>query len=176
MNVRLALESGGASDSVMVHLLSVSKGVWREGKTLTFAFPLNQSRWRKSPPLRGNLFDVWMSECIGPLLKHIHGFTALDRLWVFYWDPAGKVGPFFSHFFPSMYAAGQSSSPAVRVELSPRWRAGWCTFLPIFQNGHRAPSKSNPLLATRMEFAHLFAWQKTQIPPHQTMQHQINRI
>lgn len=56
LNVRLALESGGASDSVMVRLLSVSEGVCaeevggggvglvREGKTLTFAFPLIQSQ------------------------------------------------------------------------------------------------------------------------------------
>lgn len=83
-----------------------------QGKTLTFAFPLNQSQRRKSPPLRGNLFDVWMSECVRPLPKHIHAFTALDRVWVFRSDPAGKLGPFLVTFSPHVgcLAGGPSCS------------------------------------------------------------------
>lgn len=67
-----------------------------QGKTLTFAFPLNQCRRRKSPPLKGNLFDVWMSECVRRLPKHIHAFTALDTGWVSCLDPGGKLKVTFS--------------------------------------------------------------------------------
>lgn len=57
-NVRLPLESGGASDSVMVHLLSVSKGVGG-GQDLNICISTESELLKKkSPPLRGNLFDV----------------------------------------------------------------------------------------------------------------------
>lgn len=122
-----------------------------QGKTLTFAFPLNQSRQRKSPPFRGNLFDVWMSKCVRPLPKHIHAFRALGRVWVF--RPSSCWKTFFKSLFPPCRLLGSQGWTSSR--------ASWSTVLfflmillhcmslnssgegkQIFQNSHQAPNRS----------------------------------
>lgn len=146
-----------------------------QGKTLTFAFPLNQSRQRKSPPFRGNLFDVWMSKCVRPLLKHIHAFRALGRVWVFRSAPAGK--PFLSHFFLHVGCLAVRVGRAVERAGRPCCSSSWyCCTVCLYTTLVRAnkssqigtkhqtdrfdPEEVKPAQTTKLELAQLFSWWK----------------
>lgn len=136
-----------------------------QGKTLTFAFPLNRSRRRKRSPLKGNLSDVWMSECVKRLPKHIYVFTALDRVWLFCLDPAGKLKLTFVVTF-SLRVGCLAVGPLLQSGLDKQRRENGLLIMPSSSSWpgclHTSlvrPNKSPEIICWSI-FA-LIAWHKT---------------